>query len=345
MGARSRVFYRGGMIRLGLCCTFLEERIKFRTTTVRHVSTLAPRRRIELLRELALHNAAALDAAIAWCIARKIGAFRVQSGILPLYTHPVVGWTLAGPEGVGVAERLRAAGARARAADIRLSFHPDQFVVPGSINPAVVTASLRELEYMAEVASLIGAEQLTIHGGGAQGGKAESLRRLGVGLDRLSPQARALVVLENDDRVYTVEDLLPLCAAAKVPLIYDVHHHRCNPDDLTIEAATELAAATWESREPWAHLSSPIIGWPVAGDHRPHADYIDPQDVPRCWLGRRMTIDVEAKAKEQAVLRLDRWVRRYSSAIISSSNNSNAQAVGEDAGRGVPSAASRRASA
>ncbi len=298
------------MVRLGLCCTFLEQPIKFRTTTVRHVSTLEPTRRSEHLRELALHNARALDEAIAWCAAHHIGAFRVQNGILPLYTHPVVGWTLEGPEGRGVAERLRAAGARARAADVRLSFHPDQFVVPGSQNPDVVGASLRELEYMAEVASLIGAEQLTIHGGGAQGGKAESLKRLGLGLDRLSPRARALVVLENDDRVYTVEDLLPLCTAAEVPLVYDVHHHHCNPDSLGVEEATDLAAATWRGREPWAHVSSPVIGWSVEGNHRPHADYIDPEDVPKCWLERRMTIDVEAKAKEHAVLRLDRWVRQ-----------------------------------
>lgn len=298
------------MLRLGLCCTFLEQPIKFRTTTVRHASTLEPARRTLVLRELAQHNATALDAAIAWCVAHNIGAFRVQSNLLPLYTHPVVGWTLAGPEGIGVADRLRAAGARARAADIRLGFHPDQFVVPGSMNPEVVDASLRELEYMAEVCELIGGQQLTIHGGGAQGGKPASLERLHRGLDRLSPRARALVVLENDDRVYTVEDLLPLCAAADVPLIYDVHHHRCNPDGLTVAAATDLAAATWKGREPWAHLSSPIVAWTAAGDHRPHADYIDPDDFPREWLGRRMTIDIEAKAKEQAVLRLDRWVRR-----------------------------------
>ena len=192
--------YPLGMVRLGLCCTFLEEPIKFRTTTVRHVSTLDPTRRVELLRELALHNAAALDDAITWCAAHRIGAFRVQSGLLPLYTHPAQGWTLDGPEGRGVAEKLRAAGANARAAGIRLSFHPDQFVVPGSKNPATVTASLRELEYMGEVAELIGAEQVTIHGGGAQGGKVDSLVRLGQALDRLSPRARARVVLRTMTR-------------------------------------------------------------------------------------------------------------------------------------------------
>ena len=60
--------------------------------------------------------------------------------------------------------------------------------------------------------------------------------------------------------------------------------------------------------EPWAHLSSPKGGW--RGDRpRRHADYVHPGDVPACWIGRRMTIDVEAKAKELAVLRLASWGR------------------------------------
>jgi UV DNA damage repair endonuclease len=116
-------------------------------------------------------------------------------------------------------------------------------------------------------------------------------------------------VLENDDRVYTVEDLLPVCERLEVPLVYDVHHHRCNPDRLSIERATELAAETFDGREPWAHLSSPALGWNGA-DPRPHADSICPRDVPACWLGRTLTIDVEAKAKERAVLRLRRWLNR-----------------------------------
>jgi UV DNA damage endonuclease len=297
------------VVRLGLCCTFLDEPIKVRTTTARYLLTRTQSERTALLNELALHNAGALSAAIAWCAAHGIGAFRVGSGILPMHTHPDVGWRLDGAEGLGVARALRVAGREQRAAGVRLSFHPDQFVVPGSVSSAVVAASLRELEYQAEVAELIGAEQLTIHGGGAQGGKAASLERLAANLAHLSPRARTRVALENDDRVYTVEDLLPICERLGLPLVYDVHHHRCNPDRLDAARATELAAATWRGREPWVHLSSPAAGW-KGDDPRPHADYIRTADVPAYWLGRSLTIDVEAKAKERAVLRLRRWLDR-----------------------------------
>lgn len=295
-------------MRLGLCCKFLDEPIKFRSATARYVGGKPRAAQRLFLGELALANADALVQAVTWCAERGIGAFRISSQLFPLVTHSEVGYALAElPTWSGLERRLDHVRELARARDVRLSFHPDQFVVPGSISPAVVESSLAELEHQALVAELVGAEQLTLHGGGAQPDKATALDRLERGLDRLSPRARARVVLENDDRVFTVEDLLPLCRRAGLPLVYDVHHHRCLPDRLSVEEATELAAATWGAREPWTHVSSPKGGW-TASKPQAHDDYVDARDVPRCWLGRRVTVDVEAKAKEHAVLRLLKWV-------------------------------------
>jgi len=301
-------------VRLGLCCTFLEEPIRFRSTTARLVGGKRPAERRRFLGELALDNAAALAAAIEWCAAHRIGAFRVSSQLFPLATHPQVGYALEElPTWPALERSLRAARRRARALDIRLSLHPDQFVVPGSASEAVAKSSLFELEHQARVAELVGAEQMTLHGGGGQPDRRAALDRLERGLDRLSPRARARIALENDDRVFTVEDLLPVCARAGLPLVYDVHHHRCLPDRLGEGEALERAAATWRGREPWAHISSPKGGWRSARPQA-HGDYIRPRDVPPSWIGRRMTVDVEAKAKELAVLRLLGWVDRHESA-------------------------------
>ncbi len=315
--------------RFGLCCTFLEQPIKFRTTTAKFTASLPPRERALHLREIASHNADALVDALAWCVDNGIGAFRVNSQILPLATHPALGYELAelDPDGA-IEQRFRRAGAAVARHALRVSFHPDQFVVLGSARDEVVQSSVRELEYQAQVAEWIGAEQLTVHGGGAQGGKPAAIERLARGIDRLSARARAKLVLENDDRVYTVRDLLPLCQREAVPLIYDVHHHRCNPDDLGELDATEVAAATWGEREPWVHLSSPSAGW-KAGDPRHHADYIDWSDVPAGWLKRRMTIDIEAKAKELAVVALKtRWAEETRAGGVKKRGGSAAAARG-----------------
>ena len=57
------------------------------------------------------------------------------------------------------------------------------------------------------------------------------------------------------------------------------------------------------------HVSSPKEGWNGPGPQR-HHDFIDAADLPACWLGRALTIEVEAKAKERAVLRLRRELNR-----------------------------------
>ncbi len=309
VGARAHLSAASGWApRLGLCCAFVSEPIRFRRTTARYAGGLAAHERRHFLAKLVADNARALLAAVEWCIARGVGAFRVNSEILPLSTHPQLGYVL---EQIDPHGELRAAFAavadRVRESGLRLSLHPDQFVVPGSARADVVASSLHELEAQAAVAELIGAEQLTIHGGGAEGGKISALARLALGLAELSPRARSRIVLENDDRLYTVADLLPFCVREAVALVYDVHHHRCNQDGLSVEEATVEAARTWGNREPWAHLSSPRGGW-RGEDPRRHADYIRPRDLPACWVGLSMTIDVEAKAKELAVLRLQRYI-------------------------------------
>ena len=109
----------------------------------------------------------------------------------------------------------------------------------------------------------------------------------------------------------TPADLLPVCLAEGLPMVYDVHHHRCLTDGLSIEEATALAIATW-NREPLFHLSSPIEGWQGPKPER-HHDFIDHIDFPKCWKNLDITVEVEAKAKEVAVLELKRYLHRLAS--------------------------------
>ena len=209
------------------------------------------------------------------------------------------------PAAAEIRAHLETVRAFAREQDIRLSLHPDQFNVLSSPHGEVVANTIRELEYQGELAELVGAEVINLHGGGSYGNKEEALQRLENNLARLSERVRSRLTLENDDLSFTPVDLLPLCRRLTIPFVYDVHHHRCLPDILSEEEATRQCLDLWQSRgrEPYFHLSSPKNGW-GSGLPRPHADYISPADFPRCWLGITATIDIEAKAKELAVLRL-----------------------------------------
>lgn len=290
-------------LRLGLCCQFAAAPIAFRNTTVTAMQRLPRRARLQRLGELCRANADALHAALAYCVQAGIGAFRVNSQILPVKTHAAVGYAIGDlPAADAIVARFRAAGDFARVHGLRLSFHPDQFVVLNSPNPKTLAHALAELDYQAEVAEWIGADTLNIHGGGAYGDKAAALQVLRRTIERLPARVRSRLTLENDDKVYTPADLLPVCADTGVPLVYDVHHHRCLPDGLSVAEATARARATWRT-EPLFHLSSPLEGWDGPKPER-HHDYIDPRDFPPEWHGWPLTVEIEAKAKELAVERL-----------------------------------------
>lgn len=267
-----------------------------------------------ILADIARHNAVALRKAIEYCAQHGIGDFRVNSQILPLATHPEVGYTLRDlPEGRSVIDAFKACGRLARVCGIRLSFHPDQFVVLSSPRREVVEASIRELAYQAEVAEWIGADVINLHGGGAYGDPAAALMRLRKVIERLPAPIRGRLTLENDEQVYSPSNLLPVCREVGVPLCYDVHHHRCRPDDWSVEQATEEALATW-NREPLFHVSSPLYGWRGPHPER-HHDYLAPRDFPKTWFKLNVTVEIEAKAKELAVEKLARYLRRQSVTI------------------------------
>ena len=299
-------------MRYGLCCLFKHENITFRTTTAKALLAMSRSDQLRKLSGICHDNARNLLQAVRACHNLGIGAFRIMSPLFPRMTHPDVGYGLCElPDGDAINELLGAIRIFARQQDIRLSFHPDQFVVLSSPQPAVVASSIRELEYQAGLAEAVGADVINIHAGGVYGDKLSALDRFSQVFADLPEAVRIRLTLENDDQSYTVRDLVPVCTRLALPLVYDVHHHRCNPDGLSIEEATCLAAETWQTsgREQYCHLSSPRAGW-GGGDPKPHADYIDRADVPPCWLGRAMTVDIEAKAKELAIVRLMTEVNR-----------------------------------
>ncbi|MBU0986305.1 MAG: UV DNA damage repair endonuclease UvsE [Proteobacteria bacterium] len=291
------------MLRFGLCCIFREEPIKFRRTTAKYLQAFSRKQQLKNLAEICRHNARALHKALRYCRDHDIKDFRINSQILPLKTHPEMGYCMEDlPFHDQIIQTFKDCGRFCRKHDIRTTFHPDQFILLSSPSSEVVQRSVADLIYQAEVARWVNADVINIHGGGAYGNKSTSLRRLRKRIGQLPEAVRSRLTLENDDRAYAPKDLLPVCRDMNIPLVYDVHHHRCLPDGSSVEATTELAVSTW-NREPLFHLSSPKYGW-ESGKPGNHHDYIDADDFPSCWTNLDITVEVEAKAKELAVLKL-----------------------------------------
>ena len=298
-------------MRLGLCCLFKEEPIKFKTTTVTYLKKIRDKKGdwIEYVDNIVLNNVSSLKKAIEYCSDHNIGDFRINSNFLPCCTHRDTTYDIQDlPSSEKIIKDLLNIKEYASNKDVRLSFHPDQFVVLSSPNDDVVENSLKDIEYHTKVALLVGADTINIHGGGGYGDKEGALKRFRKSFSKLTDEASGLLTVENDDKVYTPEDLLPLCRDLSIPLVYDVHHHRCLKGSLTIDEATDYALKTW-NREPLFHISSPINGWNEKHTNR-HHDYIDIGDFPKIWLEiDQLTIEVEAKDKELAIAKLQHDLR------------------------------------
>ena len=310
--------------RLGLCCVFHDEpAFKFRTTTVAYLSRLvvddstgAGAR--AFYRRLVTDNLETLERVVTWCDENGVGAFRIGSDLWPRATHPlVVPWVEALFDDDDIRARFTAIRESASLRDIRLSEHPDQFLVGNSVRADVVNSTIVELEWRGRLGAALGVDVICLHVGSGAPDRESALWRWEATLARLSPAVLWRLALENDDRTFTPEQILPACLAWSLPMVYDAHHHRVNRDALTEEDATLLSIASWGDREPYFHLSSPRAGW-KGSDARPHHDLIDVADWPPIWTEMwtanvPFTVDIEAKAKECAIFALR-------TAILASSN-------------------------
>jgi UV DNA damage endonuclease len=288
-----------------LCCLFREQPIKFRRKTAKSLQGVPRSEQLSILAGLCLANAQALLEALHYCRDQRIGDFRINSQVLPLYTHPQLGYRIGDLPGHGqIIDTFDICRNFCARHGLRTTLHPDQFILLSSPSEDVTRRSIAELDYQAEVSDMVGADVINIHGGGAYGDKGQALDRLKRRLGRLRSRVRKRLTLENDDKIYSPRDLLPMCRSEGVPFVYDAHHHRCLADALEAAEVTAMALRTWD-REPLFHISSPRGGW-QGGSPRSHDEFVDPSDIPDAWLSldQDLTVEVEAKAKELAVNRL-----------------------------------------
>ena len=249
-------------------------------------------------------NLACLRRLLEWNVAQGLLFFRMGSGIVPFGSHSVNTF----PWQTHFAADFRAVGDYIKANDLRVSFHPDQFVVLNSPDAGIVRRSVQELVYQGSMLDLMGLDgtaKLQIHVGGLYGDRELALRRFGAVYATLPAAVRARVVVENDDRLFPLRDCLQLHAATGVPILFDNFHHECLHHGEPMAEALRLAAATWHPTAdgvPMMDYSSQALG-ERKGKHT--NDLVD--DQFRGFLhefhGLNIDLMLEIKNKEASALR------------------------------------------
>jgi UV DNA damage endonuclease len=285
---------------LGLVCITIGERVRYRTITRKRLLQVVELEQAEILRNLYKDNLIRLQNALDFCLLTHIRLYRFPTGIFPFADTPV---------GRAVLDGLRAdlqkVGQTATMYGIRLVVHPEQYVVLSSESTEVVANSTMMLESQAWIMDLLDQPRspwalIEIHGG--KRGRKAALATVIAGL----PVAvRSRLGLENDEYAYSAQEILEVCLATGVPMIFDAHHHilkegLASYNHPSIAAVVEAARTTWPDPS-WqlVHLSN---GRERFAD-RSHSDLIS--EMPAVYATVPW-IEVEAKHKEEAITQMRR---------------------------------------
>ena len=203
---------------------------------------------------------------------------------------------------------MRGIGERAAALRVRLVLHPDQFVVLNSESPHVVANSVKIMRTHARVFDLLGQPRSPFAAMILHGGKGGRGRELVEAVKGLPEEVRSRLAFENDEHVYSAREILEVCRAARVPMVFDAHHHVVHEKIETYEHPSvaemvKAARATWLV-PGWqlVHISNGLERF----NDRRHSDYVT--DVPTAFR-RDIWIEVEAKHKELAIEKLQKeWL-------------------------------------
>ena len=283
---------------LGLVCITHSEEVRYKTVTRKTLLSLDEAARKEKLRSIYAENAARLKKAVEYCLSNEIKLYRMTSNLFPFSDEA------AGAEILGeFAAELAQTGKNAFERGLRFVMHPDQFVVLSSDSERVVENSVKILRMHARTMDLLEQPRsewaaMTIHGG-----KSARAERMVESIEKLPAEIRTRIVLENDEHAYSAAEILDICRRAKVPMVFDAHHHVCheNLDDYNHPSVAEMF---WAARETWRNPENQLVhisNGRTRFSDRSHSDLI--AAMPEVYRFAPW-IEVEAKHKELAIAKL-----------------------------------------
>ena len=299
-------------VQLGLCClnTVLRAQkptvFSSRKMIIKSVETHG----IDALKQKIIQNLKDTLKLIDWNEENGIKVFRLSSELFPHKTNPRV----EDYDFEFAKDLLKQIGEKARKYNQRLTFHPGQYNVVGTPNEKAFQHTCEDLKYHADVLDLMGMGKnsvMVVHGGGTYGNKEEAKKRWCEQFHKLPDNVKKRLVLENCERCFSIKDCLEIANKVNIPVVFDTHHFNCykqlHPNETFEKAGFYIGFIlnTWRKRgiKPKFHVSEQ-----GSGRCGHHSDYIE--RIPNYLLkiperyGVNIDIMIEAKAKEQAILKL-----------------------------------------
>lgn len=237
--------------------------------------------------------------------------FRLSHKMIPLATLDDVKFDYMTP----FIELGKKVGTLVKKYQLRLDTHPDQFCVLNSINNNVLENTFRILDFNNNLFKLLDIEgKMVLHVGSGVPCKTDAIKRFKDNFNTLRPEIRNKIILENDDKTYTVLDVLEICEELQIPMVLDYLHYKCNNNKEDLVSLLPRIFATWDNTgmNPKIHFSTSKS----RKEKRSHSFYINYKDFINFLkilsiIDQDVDIMLECKGKDEALFRLVRQLKFY----------------------------------
>lgn len=175
----------------------------------------------------------------------NIKMFRISSDIIPLSSHEInnIPWQN------HFESQLKSIGKYIKDNNMRVSMHPGQYTVLNSINEKVVISSIKELQYHGDFLDSLdidSSHKIILHVGGVYGDKENAVLRFIKNYKKLPNSIKNRLVIENDEKNFSVKDVLFISQEANIPVVFDNLHNECSS-----EKASSIAHIMTEVKKTW----------------------------------------------------------------------------------------------
>lgn len=274
--------------------------------TVKRLLGLARGEQLNQLRATVRNNLISLRQILEFNVEKKIELYRIPSEFVPLATHEITkGWNYFEE----FSKEFQTLGEYIRIHGLRITLHVTQYTFLNSPKASVSQQAIEDIHYHTGILDAMGLDDsavVVMHLGGVYGNKEQAKQRFLDQFQKINQQAKRRLVIENDDKSYSIRDVLTITEQINVPAILDYHHLCCHNDGEGLAEILPAVQRSWGERRMKFHFSSPRS----ESEFRSHSDYIDSTDFVQFLhqvhrLGvTDFDVMLECKAKDLALLRL-----------------------------------------
>lgn len=283
---------------------------KTTSSTITYTNFNKQNKPIDKLNRIIDNNLDALEEILNYNNKNNLHFYRLTSKLIPLATHKDVKYDYLKNH----KEKFLKLANIIKENHIRLDLHPDQYTILNSTNKEVVKNTIEILKYHYKILEQLQIKDklIILHIGSNTFGKENSIKRFINNFNKLPQEIKNSIGIENDDKVFNIEDTLKLAKTLNIPVILDYHHFNCNHKNNDITQFIDEIFKTWKNKTPKIHFSSPKSN--QKKEYRSHSDYINVDDFINFiekikFINKDFDIMLEAKAKDDALYRLVRQLK------------------------------------